>query len=130
MKTTPDNIRTLTENQIFVFGSNLSGVHAGGAARLAHDRFGAVWGKGLGHYGDSYALPTMDENLQPLPLERIAEFVGEFLRFAAARQDLEFLVTAVGCGIARFTADEIAPLFAGAADLSNVSLPALFQVER
>lgn len=41
---TPERITELKPNEVFVFGSNLAGAHAGGAARIAMERFGAVWG--------------------------------------------------------------------------------------
>lgn len=99
---------------IFVFGSNLGGRHAGGAALHAHKHHGAVWGQGVGHHGGSYALPTMDESFQPLPLDVIESHVRAFMDYAAIHTDLEFQVTKVGCGIAGFTEDQIAPMFRGA----------------
>ena len=115
---TPDMISALAENEIFVFGSNLAGAHAGGAARVAHVRFGAVWGQGVGLQGQSYAIPTM-----PGGVETIKPYVDEFVSFAAEHKEYKFLVTRIGCGIAGFTPDEVAPLFVGALDLENVILP-------
>ncbi len=115
---TPDMISALAENEIFVFGSNLAGAHAGGAARVAHVRFGAVWGQGVGLQGQSYAIPTMQGGV-----ETIKPYVDEFVSFAAEHKEYKFLVTRIGCGIAGFTPDEIAPLFVGAMDLENVFLP-------
>ena len=115
---TPDMISALAENEIFVFGSNLAGAHAGGAARVAHVRFGAVWGQGVGLQGQSYAIPTMQGGV-----ETIKPYVDEFVSFAAEHKEYKFLVTRIGCGIAGFTPDEIAPLFVGAMDLENVILP-------
>lgn len=115
---TPDMISALAENEIFVFGSNLAGAHAGGAARVAHVRFGAVWGQGVGLQGQSYAIPTMQGGV-----ETIKPYVDEFVSFAAEHKEYKFLVTRIGCGIAGFTPDEVAPLFVGALDLENVILP-------
>ena len=115
---TPDMISALAENEIFVFGSNLAGAHAGGAARVAHVRFGAVWGQGVGLQGQSYAIPTMQGGV-----ETIKPYVDEFVSFAAEHKEYKFLVTRIGCGIAGFTPDEVAPLFIGAMDLENVILP-------
>ncbi|MDR7257836.1 hypothetical protein J2X47_002016 [Sphingomonas sp. BE270] len=109
---------------VFVFGSNLGGKHAGGAARHALDERGAVWGQGEGLQGESYALPTMDADFRPLPLDAIAAHVSTFLDFARARNDLVFQVTAVGCGIAGFKPAEIGPMFAGAPE--NCALPVEF----
>ena len=115
---TPDMISELKDNEIFVFGSNLAGAHGGGAARAAFLRFGAIMGQGVGLQGRSYAIPTMQGGV-----ETIRPYVNEFIRFAADHPEYKFLVTRIGCGIAGFTADEIAPLFAGAMDLENVILP-------
>ena len=103
---TPNKIDKLAPNQIFVFGSNLEGHHAGGAARLAHDRFGAVWGQGVGLQGQCYAIPTMHGGV-----ETIKPYVDEFIEFAKEHKELTFLVTRIGCGIAGFKDRQIAPLF-------------------
>jgi len=118
---TPDYISDLQENEIFVFGSNLEGSHGGGAAKTAHDKFGAIWGQGVGLQGRSYGIPTMHGGT-----EDIRPFVDEFIDFAIAHPALQFLVTRVGCGIAGFHDAEIAPLFARAADVSNICLPESF----
>ena len=120
-RVTPNNIESLRPDEVFVFGSNLQGQHMGGAARLAYERFGAIWGQGKGLQGQSYALPTMD-----LSLEEIAKYVEEFIWFADQHPELTFLVTRVGCGIAGFRDEQIAPLFANAFSLRNVFLPASF----
>ena len=116
-----ERISTLRENEIFVFGSNLSGFHGGGAARVAMDRFGAIWGQGVGLQGQSYAIPTMQggpETIQP--------YVDEFVEFAKAHPELTFLVTKIGCGIAGFREEEIAPLFKSALEVENILLPESF----
>lgn len=121
MRITPDNIETLKPGEVFVFGSNLQGQHAGGAARLAVERFGAVWGQGVGLQGQSYAIPTMQGGV-----ETIRPYVDDFIQFADCHPELKFYVTRIGCGIAGFHDEEIAPLFAGALGLPNVCLPASF----
>lgn len=118
---TPENITELKSNEIFVFGSNLAGSHGGGAAWLAHERFGAVWGQGVGLQGRSYGIPTMHGGV-----ETIQPYVDEFIAFAKEHKKYTFLVTRIGCGIAGFTVGEIAPLFAGAIDTENVILPKAF----
>ena len=118
---TPDFIRSLEKNEIFVFGSNLAGAHGGGAARIALDKFGAVWGQGVGLQGQSYGIPTMQGGV-----ETIKPYVDEFIDFAKAHPEYKFLVTRIGCGIAGFTDDEIAPLFLNAKNLENVWLPESF----
>lgn len=120
-RTTPDFITSLAENEIFVFGSNLAGFHGGGAARVAHQRFGAVWGQGVGLQGQSYAIPTMQGGV-----ETICPYVDEFIVFARQHPELTFLVTRIGCGIAGFTDEDIAPLFKEALGTDNIILPATF----
>ena len=118
---TPERITELKPNEIFVFGSNLAGMHCGGAACLAYNRFGAVLGQGVGLQGQSYAIPTMQGGV-----ETIKPYVDEFISFARQHPEMKFLVTMIGCGIAGFTANEIAPLFKDALDAENVILPKEF----
>ena len=115
---TPERITVLKPNEIFVFGSNLAGAHGGGAARLAYNRLGAIWGQGVGLQGQSYAIPTMQGGV-----ETIKPYVDEFVAFAKIHPEMKFLVTRIGCGIAAFTPDEIAPLFKDAIYVENVILP-------
>lgn len=107
-------IKSLYPDEIFVFGSNLAGVHGSGAARKARVDFGAVYGKGVGFTGQCYALPTKDENIETMPLDEIKVYVDAFLKEAAIHTDKIFLVTKVGCGLAGYTNDDIAPMFKGA----------------
>lgn len=116
-----DNITHLEPNEIFVFGSNLQGYHGAGAARMALDKFGAVWGQGVGLQGQSYAIPTMEGGV-----ETIKPYVDEFIEFAKQHPEYQFLLTRVGCGIAGFTYEEIAPLFGEALKLENVIFPKAF----
>jgi len=118
---TPERISQLKPNEIFVFGSNLAGAHGGGAARLAYDRFGAVWGQGVGLQGQSYGIPTMHGGV-----DVIKPYVDEFIAFAKQHPEMKFFVTKIGCGIAGFATEEIAPLFADAVDVENVILPQEF----
>ncbi len=123
MKTrfTPDFITELKENEIFVFGSNLQGMHGGGAARLAYNKFGAIWGQGVGLQGQSYGIPTMHGGI-----DAIKPYVDEFIEFARSHPELTFLVTRIGCGIAGFRDEEIAPLFKECIEIDNVILPRTF----
>ena len=118
---TPDMITSLQSHEIFVFGSNLQGCHAGGAARLAYHKFGAVWGQGVGRQGNCYAIPTMHGGV-----EDIRPYVEEFLAYAAEHSELTFLVTRIGCGIAGYTDTQISPLFVKARSMQNVILPREF----
>ena len=117
----PRVINKLGENEIFVFGSNLHGQHGGGAARAAYEQFGAVWGQGLGLQGKTYAIPTMHGGV-----DMIKPYVDEFIAFARLHPELKFLVTRIGCGIAGFTDEEMAPLFAEASSVTNIFLPESF----
>lgn len=117
-RTTPNFITRLEPNEVFVFGSNLQGMHAGGAARVALERFGAVPGQGVGLQGQSYAIPTMQGGV-----DTIQPYVDEFIDFAKLHPELTFLVTRIGCGIAGFTDGEIAPLFTQAHNVGNIILP-------
>ena len=123
MKTqfTPDFITELKENEIFVFGSNLQGMHGGGAARLAYEKFGAIWGQGVGLQGQSYGIPTMHGGV-----DVIKPYVDEFIEFAKSHPELTFLVTRIGCGIAGFRDEEMAPLFKECIEIDNVILPRTF----
>ena len=117
---TPSQVNILADGEIFVFGSNFQGRHMGGAARVAQEKYGAVWGIGEGLQGQSYAIPTMEG------LENLAPAVQRFTSFAKQHQELKFFVTAIGCGIAGYQAEEIAPMFLDAAYLPNVFLPLSF----
>lgn len=99
---------------VFVFGSNEGGVHGAGAAKHAYEKKGARWGKSYGHHGDSFAIPTKDEYIETMPLERIAQYVQGFLAYAKGHRKLRFQVTAIGCGLAGYKHEDIAPMFKGA----------------
>ena len=118
---TPERITSLRADEVFVFGSNLAGMHGGGAAYAAFKKFGAVWGCGVGLQGQSYAIPTMQGGV-----DTIKPYVDEFIDFARSRPDLFFYVTRIGCGIAGFADAEIAPLFAAAHAVPNICLPESF----
>lgn len=118
---TPDYITDLKPDEVFVFGSNLAGMHGGGAARVAFRQFGAVMGCGVGLRGQSYAIPTMQGGV-----ETIKPYVDGFIAFAKSHPELFFYVTRIGCGIAGFKDKEIAPLFSAAMDVENVCLPESF----
>lgn len=120
-KFTPENIESLASDEVFVFGSNLAGNHAGGAARIAELNFGAIWGQGVGLQGKSYAIPTMQGGV-----ETIVPYVDDFIKYAEQNQDAFFYVTRIGCGIAGFKDEEIALLFQKAVNLNNVCLPESF----
>ena len=117
-RTTPEFITELQPNEIFVFGSNLKGMHGGGAAYIAYRKFGAIMGQGVGLQGQSYGIPTMQGGV-----DTIKPYVDEFIEFAKKNKNLTFLVTRIGCGIAGFTDDEISPLFEKAHDVENIVLP-------
>ena len=118
IRTTPERISELNPGEVFAFGSNLMGLHGGGAARLARKKFGAIPGQGFGLQGRSFAIPTMQGGI-----ETIKPYVDKFIDFAKNHQELTFLVTRIGCGIAGFTDEQMAPLFHEASRFPNVVLP-------
>ena len=117
-RVTPNDIFALKPNEVFVFGSNLQGIHAGGAAFTARTLFGAKMGCGDGLQGQSYAIPTMQGGV-----ETIKPYVDKFINFAAEHPEKDFLVTRIGCGIAGFSPEEIAPMFRECVHMCNVWLP-------
>lgn len=106
---------------VFCFGSNLKGVHGAGAAATALKHWGAKWGQGNGLQGQSYAIPTKDEEIKTLPLSAINFYVGCFVMFAKSSPNLIFLVTPIGTGLAGLDLADIAPMFRDAPD--NCILP-------
>jgi hypothetical protein len=118
---TPEHITSLLSDEVFVFGSNMGGYHGGGAARVALDKFGAIWGQGVGLQGQSYAIPTMQGGVKT-----IKPYVDKFIEFATEHGEKYFYVTRIGCGIAGFSDEDIAPLFEATLALPNVCLPESF----
>lgn len=118
MEFTPERITSLQPGEIFVFGSNLSGYHGGGAASVAYRKFGARWECGVGLQGRSYAIPTMHGGA-----DDIKPYVDEFVEFARQHTEFKFYVTRIGCGIAGLPVAQIAPLFRNALGMPNVVLP-------
>lgn len=119
MDITPSRVTELAPNEVFVFGSNAAGSHGAGAALTAYERFGAVWGQGSGLQGQSYGIDTMSG------LEVAAREAAEFVAFARQHPELRFLLTPVGCGIAGYAPEQIAPLFVGVPE--NVTIPESFR---
>lgn len=100
-------------SEVFVFGSNLAGRHGKGAALYARQKCGAIYGKGEGIQGRSYAIPTKDANLKTLSLDAITNHITYFIEFALSRPDLTFRITPVGCGLAGYSREQIRPIFEG-----------------
>lgn len=124
---TPENITVLPDNHIFVFGSNLSGYHGKGAALLARKEFGAIYGNPLGLQGNTYAIPTKGVSaINSLEINTIRAFVTAFIEFAKSSPELTFWVTAIGCGLAGYQPEDIAPLFKDAIKVYNICLPESF----
>ena len=115
---TPKCITELSKCEVFVFGSNLEGQHCGGAARIAYEKFGAEWGVGSGPTGKCYAIPTMHGGI-----DKIKPYVDQFVEYARSHPNNRFYVTRVGCGIAGFSDEDMAPLFSEAWRLLNVCMP-------
>ena len=119
-------ITSVDKHQVFVFGSNEAGRHGKGAAKDAM-LMGAKYGKGVGHYGQTYAIPTKDKNLKTLPLSIIAIYINGFIEYAKKHTELEFLVTRIGCGLAGYNINDMRPLFANARGVDNIILPDEFK---
>lgn len=113
---------TTPQDAIFVFGSNLAGRHGAGAAKAAMDNFGARYGVGIGFTGKSYAIPTKDYDVETMPIEFISFFIEQFAQVTFAMKETEFFVTRVGCGLAGYTDEQIAPLFRQC-NQQNCSMP-------
>ena len=119
--TTPPESGFVPTEPVFVFGSNLAGRHGKGAALWARQNRGAIYGVGVGRQGNSYGIPTKGYQLESLPLTRIEYHVAEFIAYARAHPDLRFQLTPVGCGLAGFSPEQIAPMFLYSP--ANVELP-------
>lgn len=116
----------MNNKKIFVFGSNLAGRHGKGAALTAYRTHGAIYGQGVGLQGESYAIPTKDEDIKTLPLHKIKQYVEIFIKFAKLNPEMKFEVTRIGCGLAGYDDQDIAPLFRNAP--SNCILPVGWRV--
>ncbi|USE84229.1 A1S_2505 family phage non-structural protein [Acinetobacter tibetensis] len=118
-------VKSLPEDTVFVFGSNMAGTHAGGAAKIALLHFGAMKGAGRGWAGQSYAIPTMNEHLQQMPLSQIQHYIDDFKIYTQHHPKTKYFITSVGCGVAGYKVEEIAPMFKGISH--NVIFPASFR---
>jgi hypothetical protein len=126
---TPENISTLKKNEIFVFGSNENGAHAGGAARIAYDKFGAQWGTAVGRSGQTYAIPTLDRDMERVEPEMLYIHLEDFLAYVRQHPELTFYLTKIGCGIAGWQPDEVKKIFweaAGKTIPENLTIPEIF----
>lgn len=118
-------VKSLAEDTVFVFGSNMAGTHAGGAAKTALLHFGAMKGAGRGWSGQSYAIPTMNEHLQQMPLSQIQHYIEDFKIYTKNHPKMKYFITSIGCGVAGYTVEEIAPMFKGIS--KNVIFPISFR---
>lgn len=119
-------VEHLEENEIFVFGSNLSGRHGRGAAKTALG-FGAIYGQAEGRQGKTYAIPTVNKQVNNhLTIEEIKKYVDNFFSYVKEHQEYTFLITEIGCGLAGLSVKDIAPLFKNFMGLENITLPASF----
>ena len=122
---TPEIINHLEPNEIFVFGSNEAGMHGGGAAKTAQEKFGAIYGVPFGLMGQSFAIPTKDRNIKTLLLPNIQNYLVSFIKFAIDNPQLKFYLTKIGCGLAGYTTNDIKLILWKAVDLAtnNGELP-------
>lgn len=126
MKITNNNITELKENEIFVFGSNMSGRHGKGAAKTAM-KWGAKYGQASGIQGKTYGIPTVNANItNKLHVDKIKIFINAFYFYVITHPEKHFLITEIGCGLAGHNIKNIAPLFKNFIYLENVSLPVKF----
>jgi hypothetical protein len=100
--------------EILVFGSNTSGIHGAGSALYARLHYGAIYGQGIGIQGNAFAIPTKNASLKVLPLSEIRPHVERFIEFARQHPELTFKVVDIGCGLAGYRPEDIAPMFRGA----------------
>ena len=121
MKCTPENLTHLEQDEIYVFGSNVDGIHDKGDALIAYKYFGAVMGQNSGLHGQSYAIPTMNGDI-----EKMKPYIQDFFELAGEWDQTMFYVTRIGCDIPGITDSDMAPLFAEALTLYNVLLPESF----
>lgn len=128
IRITPENITAdfIKPNYVFVFGSNESGIHAAGAAHFAYQYLGAKFRLGFGLVGNTFAIPTKDWLLQQLPLSCIIFYIHRFIECAVANKDFNFYVTKIGCGLAGYTPEQIAPMFKTVVNIDNIYLPSEF----
>ena len=122
---TPEIINYLEPNEIFVFGSNEAGMHGGGAAKTAQEKFGAIYGVPFGLMGQSFAIPTKDTRIETLPLSDILNYLVSFIKFTIDNPQLKFYLTKIGCGLAGYTTNDIKSILWKAVDLAtnNGELP-------
>jgi hypothetical protein len=116
----------MMKDYIYVFETDVAGHHSRGSALVAVREHGAIRGNGIGMQGTSYAIPTADDALRPLSVEKITRHVNVFLKFARLNPDMKFRVSQVGCGLGGRTDEQMAPLFKDAPD--NCILPVGWRV--
>lgn len=128
MRVTPKHITKLNKNEVFVFGSNTQSRHGKGSALTARTKFGAIYGQSKGLQGQSYAIVTKElrKDYDPVTLDEIKQGIDIFTTFAKENTHLTFYVVELGCNLAFFTVEEIAPLFKPTMRLKNVYLPQRF----
>ena len=133
---TPEIINYLEPNEIFVFGSNEAGIHGGGAAKTAQEKFGAIYGVPFGLMGQSFAIPTKDTRIETLPLSDILNYLVSFIKFTIDNPQLKFYLTKIGCGLAGYTTNDIKSILWKAVNLAtnngelpqNIIIPIEFEI--
>lgn len=118
---TPESIAFIYQHQVFVFGSNMNGAHIGGAARIAYDQYGAIWGYAEGRYGHSYAIPTLDKDFNKVTEEQLEDSIDTFLEHVMNHKGTDFLLTKIGCGIAGWEVEDVKRIFWQAAQRTTTT---------
>lgn len=124
-KTYSGMITELEPNQVFVFGSNTQGKHGKGAALMARQKFGAVYGQAEGPQGQSYGIITKDltSSIQPSRTkEQIVEQIEKLYEYARKNKDKEFLIAYSGTGtnLNYYSNEQMAEMFAIAPIPGNI----------
>lgn len=122
---------TPSKDVIFVFGSNPEGKHGAGAAKVAREKFGAIYGQGEGLQGSAYALPTKDlrvqENrgLKSISPSQITENIRKMYQVALNNPNKKFMVAYRNIGdkvsLNGYSGNEMIDMFLNAGEIpSNV----------
>jgi hypothetical protein len=116
MKTYKGLLTELPPEGIFVYGCNTQGRHGAGAAKVAYDKFGAVYGK-IGWQGQSYGIVTKNLRKKTHPsisIQEIVDQIDSLYGIATMHPKLDFYVAYSGTGtnLNYYTPNQMARMFA------------------